>query len=88
MSTPTHARDTGRTRTAVVPHPRPPSEPPVPAVQERPAAQTQPDAGEPIGLFGRYAWLTAAAGIACVIAIFVAMVLLTWAAGGMTPFDR
>jgi hypothetical protein len=38
-------------------------------------------------MFGRHVWMTPAVAIACVVAVFVAMVLLTWAAGGGTPFD-
>ena len=90
MSTPTHARDA--VQTTVVPRPRraaepaPEAEPPAP-----PVAAPRPEetgAGEPAGLFARHAWLTPAAGIALVLATFLAMVLLTWAAGGGTPFDR
>ncbi|WP_138759496.1 hypothetical protein [Modestobacter altitudinis] len=86
MSTPTSARDTDRVGTAVVPRPRRPSEPPLPATVDRPAA-AGPEPDGPVGLFGRYSWLTAAAGIACTVAVFVAMIVLTWAAGGLTPFN-
>jgi hypothetical protein len=86
MSTPTSARDTDRVGTAVVPQPRRPSDPPLPATTERPpAAGPEPD--EPVGLFGRYVWLTPAAGIACTVVLFVAMIVLTWVAGGLTPFN-
>jgi hypothetical protein len=42
---------------------------------------------EPVGLFGRFTWLTPVVGVACILAVFVAMVVLTWAAGGLTPFN-
>jgi len=32
--------------------------------------------------------MIAATGIALVIGLFVAMIVLTWAAGGITPFNR
>jgi hypothetical protein len=41
-----------------------------------------------MGLFERHGWLVPVVGIAAVVVVFVAMVLLTWAAGGTTPFDR
>lgn len=88
MSTPTSARDTDRVRTAVIPQPRRSAESPLPAAQERPRAEEGSAAGEPVGLFGRFGWLTAAAGIGCTVAVFVAMVVLTWVAGGITPFNR
>jgi hypothetical protein len=90
MSTPTPARDTART--AHVPSPRRPVEPPVDApvdatIARRPSNR-QIDDTEPVGYFGRNAWLAPAVCIACVIAVFVSMVVLTWLAGGPTPFDR
>jgi hypothetical protein len=88
MSTPTHARVADPVSTAVVPQPRPPAEPPIPAVAEPQPAERAPDAGEPAGLFVRHGWLIPATAIASVIAVFVAMVLITWVAGGVTPFDR
>jgi hypothetical protein len=47
-----------------------------------------PEVGEPVGLFARDAWLTPVVGIACIVAVFVAMIMLTWIAGGVTPFNR
>jgi hypothetical protein len=86
MSTPTSARDTDRLGTAFVPNPRRPSDPPLPATAE-PSPAVRPEPDEPVGLFGRFTWLTPAAGIACTVAVFVAMFVLTWAAGGLTPFN-
>ena len=89
MSTPTHAQDAARA--TVVPQPRRPADPPVDRTADEDAGhrsgnrQTAED--EPLGLFGRHAWLVPATGIALVLATFLAMVLLTWAAGGTTPFD-
>ena len=88
MSTPTSAGDTDRARSAVVPHPRRPADPPLPAREERPPAVDGPEVGEPVGLFARDAWLTPVVGIACIVAVFVAMIMLTWIAGGVTPFNR
>ena len=84
MSTPTHARDTAH---AVVPQPRRPADPAVdPDGGHRPGdGRTAGD--EAAGLFGQHPWLVPATGVALVVATFVAMVLLTWAAGGGTPFD-
>ena len=84
MSTPTPARDAVRTA-AVVPQPRPSADPPVESARPDPAPSTYT---EPVSIFGRHGWLVPATGIACVIAVFVAMVVLTWAAGGGSPFDR
>jgi len=81
MSTSTHTPH--GTRPAVVPRPRAAVEPPI----QRPPAPP-PQQGERLGLYERHAWLIPAVAIASVIAVFVAMVLLTWAAGGGTPFDR
>jgi hypothetical protein len=78
MSTATPAQH----RTVTVPAPRSPSDPELQDAP-RPAAPQ-----EPVSIFGRHAWLVPVTGIACVVAIFVSMVLLTWAAGGGTPFDR
>ena len=98
MSTPTHIGPAAPARPAVVPQPRPAAEQPVaePAAAERavePPAEAErvptPSAGgERPGLFVRSAWLVPAGAIACIVAVFVAMVLLTWIAGGNTPFDR
>ena len=81
MTTPTEPGT--RARPALVPHPRKPVEPPA---DPAPAAGQQPDAERP-GMFDQHAWLVPACAIACVIALFAAMILLTWAAGGGTPFD-
>jgi hypothetical protein len=88
MSTPTHARDADRATAAAVPQPRPPADAAVDAVAHRPSASPPTAPSEPVGVFGRYPWLTPVAGIACVLAVFAAMVLLNWFAGGGTPFDR
>ena len=88
MSTPTHARDADRATASVIPQPRSSSDPPVDAFAALRSSNRQAAPVERAGAFGRHPWLTPAAGIACVIAVFVAMVLLNWAAGGGTPFDR
>ena len=88
MSTPVH--DTQRTRTAVVPSPRQASDPPLetatpPPADDRQGADTYQ---EPVSIFGRHGWLVPAVGVACVLAVFISMVLLTWIAGGSMPFGR
>jgi hypothetical protein len=85
MSTPTPARDT--TRTAFVPRPRQAVEPPADASIAQRSSNRQVTDTEPVNLFGRFSWLTPALGVACTIAVFVAMIVLTWAAGGITPFN-
>jgi hypothetical protein len=90
MSTPTHARTAAPTTaapTTAVPRPRPAAEPPAPPAPTVAGPEPQ-RTDEPAGIFTRYAWLVPATAIASVIAVFVAMVLITWAAGGATPFDR
>jgi hypothetical protein len=91
MSTPTHARRSGTTRAAALPRPRPPVEPlagpPAESPEARRSGNRQTSTDEPATLFGRHAWLVPAVTIACIVAVFVAMVLLTWLAGGTTPFD-
>ncbi len=84
MSTPTSARDT--TGTAFVPSPRPAADPPVDAFAAQRSSNRQADVTEPLGRFARYPWLTPALGVACTLAVFIAMIVLTWAAGGITPF--
>jgi hypothetical protein len=93
MSTPTPTRPAAPARPAVVPQPRPAAEqaaaePAVVTPAEAERVPTPSRAGERPGLFERSAWLIPVGGIACVVAVFVAMVLLTWIAGGNTPFDR
>ena len=85
MSTPTPARDA--TGTAFVPSPRPAADPPVDAFARQRSSNRQADVTEPLGRFARYPWLTPALGVACTLAVFVAMIVLTWAAGGITPFN-
>ncbi|WP_369136929.1 hypothetical protein [Modestobacter versicolor] len=84
MSTPAR---TDRTATAAVPAPRQAADPPVDEDLDHRSGNRQTAPSEPVGLFGRHAWLTPALGVACVLAVFVAMILLTWIAGGGTPFD-
>lgn len=88
MSTPIHARGTAR---AVVPQPRPSIDPPVDRMVDADpghrSGNRQTAEDEPVGLFGQHPWLVPATGVAMVFAVFLAMVLLTWAAGGGTPFD-
>jgi hypothetical protein len=88
MSTPTPARDADRAAALAVPQPRPPGDAAVDAVAPRRPATTEAPPSEPVGVFGRHSWLIPVTGVACILAIFVAMVLLNWAAGGGTPFDR
>lgn len=74
------------TRPAFVPSPRQPVEPPSSAPATSAPA---PDDGyaEPEGVYARHPWLVPATGIACIVAIFVAMMVLTLVAGGVTPFN-
>jgi hypothetical protein len=88
MSTPTPARPADLGRAVVVPQPRSPVEPPVTAPVGRPSDEPPVADDEPVGVFGLHAWLVPALGVACVLAVFVGMVLLTWLAGGITPFSR
>jgi len=56
-----------------------------PELADHPAGQ--PSAGDDGGgFFVEHPWTIPAGTVAAVIVIFVAMVLLTWAAGGSTPF--
>jgi hypothetical protein len=88
MSTPTHDRDATRPVTAFIPPPRRPADPPVQAAVRPEAGEREGDGGERAGILARHAWLIPAIGIASIITIFTAMILLTWAAGGITPFNR
>ena len=47
-----------------------------------PAEQSEPDGDGKQGMFEKHGWLIPGVSIAAVIAVFVAMVLLTWAASG------
>ena len=62
----------------------PPTSTPAPAPP--PAVPAEDHPVERLGLYARHAWLTPASAIAMVVAAYVAMVVLTWAAGGPTPF--
>ena len=75
------------TRPAFVPSPRPPVEPPTEAPVSRAPAKEQDTHVEHVGVYGRHPWLVPATGVACIVAIFVAMVVLTLLAGGITPFN-
>ena len=46
------------------------------------------DAGEKTGVFEAHRWLTPVVVIGSIIAAFVAMIVLTWVAGGSTPFSN
>jgi hypothetical protein len=83
MSSPTSARPSTPAITAIVPRPRTPVEPPVTAAPPR----SQEPAPQP-GMFDLHGWLIPACAIASVLALFIAMILLTWVAGGGTPFNR
>ena len=74
------------TRPAFVPSPRRPVEPTGQAPLDQPPAKDD-DHVEQVGVYGRHPWLIPAAGVACVVAVFVAMVVLTMVAGGVTPFN-
>jgi hypothetical protein len=74
------------TRPAFVPSPRQPAEPPSSVPAPSPPA-TENGYAEPEGVYSRHPWLVPATGVACVLAIFVAMMLLTLLAGGITPFN-
>jgi hypothetical protein len=88
MSTPTRPRHAAPSRPAVVPSPRRPVEPSTQTEPKRvPQFQTW-DGGEPSRVFGLHRWTIAACGIGCTLAVFIAMIVLTWAAGGITPFNR
>jgi hypothetical protein len=84
MSTPTQPRSSTLARRAAVPRPRAPVEPL--------STGAGPDQGQQVdhsvGMFDLHAWLVPALGIATTVAVFVSMVLLTWVAGGVTPFNR
>ena len=84
MSTPTQPRSTAPARDVAVPRPRTPVEP----RSTVPAAGPRKQVDHPAGVFDRYAWLVPALGIATTVAVFVSMVLLTWVAGGLTPFNH
>jgi hypothetical protein len=75
------------TRPAFVPPPRRPFEPAARATVSRPPAQRTDDPVEHVGVYGRHPWLIPVSGIACIVAVFVAMVVLTLVAGGITPFN-
>ena len=85
MSTPTHATDRATTQ---VPSPRRPADPHLATDAGHSPGDRETAQSQPLGMFDRHAWLIPALGIACVVAVFVSMVLLTWIAGGGTPFDR
>ena len=84
MSTPTQPRSSALARQAAVPRPRAPVEP----RSTVPAPDQGPQVDHPAGMFDRHAWLVPALGIATTVAVFVSMILLTWVAGGVTPFNR
>jgi hypothetical protein len=88
MSTPTHAPHTAPARPAFIPQPRSPADPPAQVPAGRPVEERDADGGERLGFLEQYRWLIPAMGVACIIAVFAAMILLTWAAGGVTPFNR
>ena len=53
------------------------------------AVRAAPPAGpaEHPSRFEQHGWIVPVLGVASTVAVFVAMVLLTWIAGGGTPFD-
>jgi hypothetical protein len=66
----------------------PPGTAPVAAPVDRPSDGPPVAEDEPVGVFALHAWLVPVLGVACVLAVFVGMVVLTWVAGGITPFNR
>jgi len=44
------------------------------------------DAGEKVGAFQSYPWLIPITVVLSIVLTFVAMIVLTWIAGGNTPF--
>ena len=91
MSTPTrprHAAPEAPAAPAFVPSPRSPVEPTTQAAPKRVPQFDTWDGGEPSRVFGMHRWMIAVTGIACTVGVFLAMILLTWAAGGITPFNR
>lgn len=88
MSTPTQPRETAPATPAFVPAPRRPDGPPVLQAPERVPQNAIRDGGEPSSVYGQHPWLIPTTAVAAVIAVFVAMIVLTWAAGGITPFNR
>lgn len=85
MSTSTHPTDTART--VRVPAPRRAADPPVHATTEQESGNRQAGHDEAAGLFARHEWLVPASGIGAIVATYTAMIVLTWAAGGPTPFS-
>jgi hypothetical protein len=88
MSTPTQPRNAAPAVPAVIPSPRQPAEPSAQAPPKRVPQYATWDGGEPSRVYGKHPWLMGATGVALVITLFVAMVLLNWAAGGGTPFGQ
>jgi hypothetical protein len=46
------------------------------------------DAGEKVGVFEAHRWLTPVTVVLSIVLAFVAMIVLTWIAGGSTPFGN
>jgi len=88
MSTPTRPTSTTPAVPALVPSPRQPADPPVQPEAKRVPEYPTWDGGQPSPLYGQHPWLVAVTGVFLVVALFTAMILLTWAAGGRTPFNR
>ena len=56
---------------------------------DQPGAETdRGDAGEKVGVFQSHPWLIPVTVVVSIVLAFVAMVLLTSAAGGSTPFGN
>ncbi|WP_171058181.1 hypothetical protein, partial [Modestobacter altitudinis] len=50
------------------------------------AEQDRGEAGEKVGLFQSHAWMTPVVVVVSIVVLFVAMVVLTWVAGGGNLF--
>lgn len=46
------------------------------------------DAGEKVGVFESHRWLVPVTVVLSIVLAFVAMIVLTWIAGGSTPFSN
>ncbi|WP_138735244.1 hypothetical protein [Modestobacter excelsi] len=62
--------------------PGPPPADPSPSVGGPAAEQDRGEAGEKAGLFQAHAWMTPVVVVVSIVVLFVAMIVLTWGAGG------
>jgi len=87
MTTPTQDGTAAPTRPAFIPAPRQPAEAPAPAPAGPATVEEEDDYVPPVGVYGRHPWLVPVTGLAAIAAVFVAMLVLTVVAGGVTPFN-